>query len=108
MTHRLTASLAMLILFAGPAGAACTPPVPPAASDKPAKPQAPVKGPCVDAKTGTPGCLGWEAHRFNEDVKAYNAGLPAFQKAAAAYLAKLNAYVAAASDFARCEVDTLR
>lgn len=68
----------------------------------------PVKGPCVDAKPGTAGCLGWEPHRYNEDVKAYNAGLAAWKPAADAYVARLNAYVQASADYARCEMQALR
>lgn len=97
----------MLFALASPAHAACTPPVPPDAASKPAKPAPPVKSACVDAKVGTEGCKGWEAYSFNDEVKAYNAKLPAFQAAAKAYVAKLNAYVAAGSEYARCEVQSL-
>jgi hypothetical protein len=97
-------------LLCWPLGAAalCTVPAPPDPASKPAKPTPPVKGPCVDQKPGAEGCLGWEAYSFNEQVKAYNAKIPAFKAAAETYVGKLNAYVAAAAAYAKCEVDTLR
>ena len=98
---------AWLLAAAGPAFAACTPPVAPDASARPEKLVPPVKSACVDNPSG-PGCLGWEAYRFNEDVKAFNAKVPAYQKAANAYVTQLNAYVAAANAYAKCEVDALR
>lgn len=97
-----------LFALAASTHAACTPPVPPDVASKPAKPAPPVKSACVDAKIGTEGCKGWEAYSFNDEVKAYNAKLPAFQAAAKAYVAKLNAYVSASSDYARCEVQSLQ
>lgn len=87
-----------------PARADCAPPAPPDRASRPVKPALPVKGPCVDAKPGAPGCLGWEAYKFNDDVKAYNAALPAWKALADAYVAKLNAYVLASGEYARCEV----
>ena len=87
---------------------ACPVPAPPDPATRPAKPVPPVKGPCVDAKPGTQGCLGWEAYSFNDEVKAYNAKVPAFQAAANAYVAKLNDYVKASNDYARCEVQALQ
>lgn len=104
---RSIALAVMLFALASPARAACTPPVPPDVSARPTKPTPPVKSACVDAKVGTEGCKGWEAYSFNDEVKAYNAKLPAFQGAAKAYVAKLNAYVSASADYARCEVQSL-
>ncbi|HMO30901.1 hypothetical protein [Enterovirga sp.] len=100
--------LALALLSGAPARAAgpCTPPVPPDPAGRPEKPVPPAKSPCVDAPTKA-GCLGWEAYRFNDEVKAYNAKVPAFQKAANAYVAQLNAYVAAAGAYAKCEVESL-
>jgi hypothetical protein len=99
--------LAAACCTAVPAFAACTAPSPPDPATRPAKLAAPVKGPCVDQKPGTPGCLGWEAYTFNDEVKAFNAKVPAFRAAADAYVAKLNAYVTAAAAYAKCEVETL-
>ena len=93
--------------FPAPHAAACTPPVAPDSAGRPAKPTPPAKTPCVENPTG-PGCLGWEAHRFNDEVRAYNEKAQAFQKAANDYVAKLNGYVKAANDYAKCEVDALR
>lgn len=107
MSMRSIALVIMLFALASPAHAACTPPVPPDVASKPVKPVTPVKSACVDAKVGTEGCKGWEAYSFNDEVKAYNAKLPAFQGAAKAYVAKLNAYVSASADYARCEVQSL-
>ena len=107
--RRFVCTLASALLFAtAPAWAACTVPVPPDATAKPAKLVPPIKGPCVDAKPGAAGCLGWEGYKFNDEVKAFNAKVPAFKAEADAYLRKLNDYVAAASSYAKCEVDTLR
>lgn len=106
-TLTTTAVAILLVGFAAPAHAACTPPVPPDVASRPAKPALPVKSACVDAKIGTEGCKGWEAYSFNDEVKAYNAKLPAFQAAAKAYVAKLNAYVSASGDYAKCEVQSL-
>jgi hypothetical protein len=86
---------------------ACTVPSPPDAAARPEKPVPPEKTACVEAPT-KPGCLGWEAYKFNDEVKAFNAKVPAWQKAANAYVTQLNAYVAAANAYAKCEADALR
>ena len=88
-----------------PAFAACTPPVPPPAEGKPAKPAAPQKPACLDAKGG---CPGWEAYTYNDAVKAYNEQAKTFQGLAQAYVQRLNAYVKASADYAQCEVKTLQ
>lgn len=107
--RRLRATIVLFALcLAGSAQAACTLPVAPDPATRPARPAAPVKGPCVDAKSGAPGCLGWEGYRYNDEVKAYNEKAKTFQAAATAYVAKLNAYVQASSDYARCEVALLQ
>lgn len=87
--------------------AACTVPAPPDPASRPAKPAPPAKGPCVDKQPGTPGCLGWEGYRFNDEVRAYNEKAGAFQKAAQAYVDRLNAYVKAGAEYAQCEVKAL-
>ena len=99
---------AVLALAASPGLAACAPPVAPDVASKPEKPILPTKGPCVDAKPGQTGCLGWEGYAFNDAIKAYNAKIPAFQAAATAYVAKLNDYVKASGDYARCEAQSLQ
>jgi hypothetical protein len=109
MTARLAVlSVTLVFCAAIPTYAACTLPTAPDPASRPAKLSPPVKGPCVDKQPGAPGCLGWEAYTFNDEVKAYNAKVPVFRAAAEAYVAKLNAYVAAASAYAKCEVDGLR
>ena len=97
-----------MALSSGRAAADCTPPVPPPVAAKPAKPVPPARSPCVDAKPGTPDCMGWESYGYNDAVKAYNARIPAFQAAAQAYAAKLQDYVKASVAYAQCEADTLR
>ena len=99
---------ALLALGLAPARAACTIPTAPDAAGKPAKPPLPVKGPCVDAKPGTTGCLGWEGYTYNDEIRAYNEKAQGFQKAAQAYVDRLNAYVKASGDYAQCEVKTLQ
>lgn len=101
-------ALALIALAAAPVHAACTPPAAPEPATRPEKPALPAKGPCVGAPIGTAGCLGWEANRYNDDIRAYNEKAAAFQKAAQAYVDKLNHYVAASADYARCEVKTLQ
>ena len=102
----LAASLTLIgTAFAAPG---CAVPLPPDASARPSKPPAPVKSACVDAKPGTPGCIGFEAYSYNDAVKAYNAQVPAFKAAADAYVAKLNDYVRASSAYAQCEVKALQ
>lgn len=111
MTKRTTLSglaLAALLVATPSARAACTAPVPPDSAARPAKPTLPVKGPCVDAKVGTAGCLGWEAYKYNEDIRAYNEKGAAFGRAAQAYVDRLNAYVKASADYAQCEVKALQ
>lgn len=75
---------------------------------KPQKPAAPVKPACLDAKTGKDNCPGWEAYTYNDQVKAYNAAGADYAKAANAYIAKLNDYVAASAAYAKCEAESLR
>ena len=99
--------LTAALLLACPARAACTAPIPPDAAARPGKPVPPVKGPCVGAALGTPGCLGYEGYRFNDEVRAFNEQAAAFQKAAQAYVDRLNAYVKASADYAQCEVKAL-
>lgn len=99
---------ALALAVAHPASAACIVPAPPDPAGRPVKPALPVKGPCVDAKAGTAGCLGWEAYTYNDDVKAYNEQIRAFQAAANAYVAKLNEYVNAGAQYAKCEVEALK
>lgn len=111
MTRRTTLSglvLTALLAAVPSARAACTAPAPPDPASKPEKPVLPVKGPCVDAKMGAPGCLGWEPYKYNDDVKAFNEKAAVFQKAAQAYVDKLNAYVSAGADYARCEIKALQ
>lgn len=99
--------LAAALLLAPALGATCTPPVAPDPTGRPVRPTPPTKGLCVGAKLGTPGCLGWESDRYNEDVKAFNERAKTFGSAAAAYVAQLNAYVKASADYAQCEVKAL-
>lgn len=105
---RLVVSALAALLWAGPGHAACHAPAPPDPASRPAKPALPAKGPCVDAKMGAPGCLGWEPQQYNEAVKAYNSAGAAFKASADAYVAKLNAYVTASGEYARCEVKALQ
>lgn len=93
--------------LASPIQAACLAPSPPDPASRPEKPAPPVKGPCVGAALGTPGCLGYEGYRFNDEVRAYNEKVAAFGKAAQAYVDRLNAYVKASADYAQCEVKAL-
>lgn len=90
------------------AATACTAPAPPDQAARPAKPALPAKGPCVDAKVGATGCLGWEPYKYNEEIRAYNDKAAAFQKAAQAYVDRLNAYVKATGNYAQCEVKALQ
>lgn len=103
-------ALAIALWVSGSAGAApaCPLPVPPDAGQRPAKPAPPERSACVDAKPGTAGCLGWEGHGYNEAIKAYNAKLPAYRAAAESYVARLNTFVQASADYARCEVQALQ
>ena len=106
---RASAAAAVALLVAiEPAHAACTPPAAPDPASKPEKPALPAKGPCVGAPVGTAGCLGWEANRYNDDIRAYNDKAAAFQKAAQAYVDRLNAYVKASGNYAQCEVKALQ
>lgn len=108
VAFHLTAALVCASVVGSSALAACTPPSPPDPALRPVKPVAPVKGPCVDKQPGTPGCLGWEGYRFNDEVKAYNEKAAAFGKAAQAYVDGLNAYVKASGAYAQCEANELR
>jgi hypothetical protein len=107
-TARLAGAGLGALLWAGPAFAACQAPSPPDPQTRPVRPALPTKGPCVEAKMGTPGCLGWEPQQYNEAVKSYNAAMAAFRTTAEAYVAGLNAYVAASAGYARCEVRSLQ
>ncbi|RVU20558.1 hypothetical protein [Methylobacterium oryzihabitans] len=98
-------ALALLLLAAGPAGAACTAPSPPPAAEKPAKPVLPPKPACLDAKAG---CPGWEAYTYGDQIKAYNAQLGPFRTGAEAYAGKLKAFVDASVAYANCEMKTLQ
>lgn len=102
------AAVALSLAAASPTSAACIVPAPPDPAGRPVKPALPVKGPCVDAKAGTTGCLGWEAYTYNDDVKAYNEQAKAWKTLADAYVAKLNAYVQASGEYARCEIGALQ
>ena len=88
--------------------AECVPPAPPPVSAKPAKPVLPAKSPCVDAKAGTAGCMGWEAYQYNDAIKAYNAQLAAWKPRADAYVKQLNDFVQKSAEYARCEVQSLQ
>ena len=105
-TTLVRTALALCLFGAsGGARAACTPPLPPAASEKPARPTPPERPACLDAKGG---CPGFEAYTFNDAVKAYNAKLPAYRAGAEAYAGKLKAYVDASVAFANCEMKSLQ
>lgn len=108
MSIRSIILVVTLFALAAPARAACMAPTPPDVTTKPAKPTLPVKGPCVDAKPGTTGCLGWESYTYNDGIRAYNEKAAAFSKAAQAYVDRLNVYVKASGDYAQCEVKTLQ
>ncbi len=101
--------VAILAALAGavPASALaeCAKAVPPDPATRPAKPTAPVKPPCLDAKGG---CPGWEAYTFNDAVKAYNGQIATYRPLAEAYVKALNAYVKASADYAQCEVKALQ
>ncbi len=100
--------VALALLQAAGAQAACVVPVPPDAAARPIRPDLPAKGPCVDAKVGTAGCLGWESYKYNEEIRAYNDKAATFQRAAQAYVDRLNAYVKGSADYAQCEVKALQ
>ncbi|MDB5589645.1 MAG: hypothetical protein JWR86_170 [Enterovirga sp.] len=104
----LAATWLAAALSVQPVWAACVPPVPPDPASRPAKPALPAKPACADAKPGSPGCLGWESHSYNDAIKAYNAALPGFRAAAESYIGQLNAFVQASGDYARCEVKALQ
>jgi hypothetical protein len=87
--------------------AACVLPAAPDQAAKPERPRPPAKTACVDKPEGA-GCMGWEHYRYNDEIKAYNAKVPAYQKAANDYIGQLNAYVKAAGDYARCEANSLQ
>lgn len=108
MSIRSITLVLTLFAFAAPARAACMVPIPPDVTTKPAKPTLPVKGPYVDAKPGTTGCLGWEGYTYNDEIRVYNGKAEAFSKAAQAYVDRLNVYVKASGDYAQCEVKTLQ
>ena len=82
-----------------------TPPEPPPASARPAKPALPDKPACLDTKEG---CPGWEAYSYNDAIKAYNLQAQAFRPISEAYLQKLNAYVKASGEYAQCEVNAMQ
>lgn len=83
----------------------CTPPVAPASSERPVRPPLPEKPACIDAKEG---CLGLEAYRYNDAVKAYNLQAQAFRPVAEAYFKKLNDYVKASAAYAQCEAEAFQ
>ena len=105
---RMLPLVALALLQVAGARAACVVPSPPDAAARPVKPALPVKGPCVDAKVGTAGCLGWESYKYNEEIRAYNDKAAVFQKAAQAYVDRLNLYVKGSADYAQCEVKALQ
>jgi hypothetical protein len=95
----------LLALAPVPARAACTPPVPPPATERPEKPPLPEKPACLSAKDG---CPGFEAYTYGDAVKAYNAKLPAYKTVAQAYADKLKAYVDASVAYAKCEMKAMQ
>ena len=105
MIKTLLAAGAACLLAAGSARAECPRAEPPPATARPAKPAFPAKPACLDA---TGGCPGWEAYRYNDAIKAYNAQIAVYRPLAEAYVKGLNLYVKAASDYAQCEVKALQ
>lgn len=98
---RLSFAAALLAPTAGLA--ACPAPVPPAAAERPVRPEPPVRPAC--ARTNN--CPDGAADEFNRKVKAFNEQATAFQASSQAYVARLNAFVVAATEYARCEVAAL-
>ena len=94
---------AALVTAATTAQAACPVPVAPAASEKPARPTPPPVPVCAKVND----CGQGVAAEYNRQVNAFNAAARDFQKDTQAYVARLNAFVAAAEAYAKCEVAEL-
>jgi len=82
------------------AWAECTPPNPPAASERPARPVPPERPRCADTKS----CEAGEADRHNAAVAVFNDRAKVYARDLQAYVDRLNTYVAAAGAYAKCEV----
>lgn len=104
----LAVGLSFSLTSAAVAQSPCVTPSPPDVSSKPAKPVAPPRPACADAVAPAPGCTTAEVTGYNDAVRDYNARLPVFSEAANAYVARLNDYVKASGDYARCEAESLR
>ena len=91
------------LALAPAAQAACEPPQPPPASERPVPPARPVRPKCAEINA----CGDGVADRFNAEVKAFNVKAGAFKDDAQAYVDRLNAYVAAAGAYAKCEAQAL-
>ena len=96
-------ALAGALLSPNPGLAACPAPAPPAAAERPVRPEPPVRPACAR----TANCPDGVADEFNRKVKAFNEQATVFQASSQAYVARLNAFVAAAAEYARCEVAAL-
>ncbi|WP_043888131.1 hypothetical protein [Methylophaga thiooxydans] len=70
---------------------------PSAPFSKPNKPSTPY---CVNEWANTHTCDQWEIDSYNSEVEAYNRDVEM-------YINDLELYVAEASDYARCEIDSL-
>ena len=81
--------------------AECAPPDPPAASERPAKLVPPERPRCADTKS----CDAGEADRYNAAVAAFNDKARIYARNLQAYVDRLNAFVAAAGAYAKCEVN---
>jgi hypothetical protein len=95
-----------LMLAGGPAAAqtaACVAPKPPATSERPARPAPPQRPRCADSGA----CEQGEAAAYNKAIATFNAHARDYAKDTQVYVAKLNAYVAAAEAYAKCEVGAL-
>jgi hypothetical protein len=82
------------------ARAECAAPTPPAPLERPAKPVSPERPRC--ANTGS--CGAGEADRYNAAVAVFNDKAKIYARDLQAYVDRLNAYVAAAGAYAKCEV----
>lgn len=93
--------LALLLSGASAAAqAACVLPSPPPQADRPVKPAAPEKPRCAASNS----CDNADVQAFNKAVAAFNARGRDYMRDAQAYADRLNAYVAEAEAYAKCEV----
>ena len=94
-------------LLAPQAWADCTAPAAPTRTAQLVKPVAPTYPTCYDPKIKMNTCDGPEVGKFNDASAKYNLAAKAYARDVQTYIERLNAYVAAAEAFAKCEARTV-